>query len=150
MEGGTPFAVSPLQGYLGLEARLHWTLGSLTFPAPWPATLSTLGFFGDGRGTSSFPQPYPQAGQYPCLPRQHAQPLAAETQDPIDSMPVFYDITWWGCLWGQPQGPEQTLDDLGGANAKLQGAWHPCTLPGCPIPARTPKLSLCLPRWTHN
>lgn len=150
MEGGTPFAVSPLQGYLGLEARLHWTLGSLTFPAPWPATLSTLGFFGDGRGTSSFPQPYPQAGQYPCLPRQHAQPLAAETQDPIDSMPVFYDITWGGARGGSLRGLSKPLMIWEVPDAKLRGAWHPCTLPGCPIPARTPKLSLCLPRWTHN
>lgn len=80
-----------MQGYLGPEARLH-SLWALLLSQHH--SQSTLRFFGDGRGTSSFRQPHPQAGQCPCLPRQHAQLLAAETQDPIDSMPVFYDITW--------------------------------------------------------
>lgn len=104
------------------------------FPAPWPDALSTLKFFGDGRGTSSFPQPHPQAGQCPCLPRHHAQPLAAETQDPIDPKPVFYDITWWGrgarggslgglskpwMLWEVPDAK------LRGCLASMCSAWMP-------------------------
>jgi hypothetical protein len=56
-----------------------------------------------------------------------------------------------GCPWGQPQGPEQTLDDLGGVRCQVErGAWHPCALPGCPIPAQTPEPSLCLSRWTRS
>lgn len=87
----------PVQRCLGPEVRLHWFPGgSLPLPAPWPAALSTPRFFGGGREAPSFPQPHPLAGQCPCLPRHHAQPLAAETQDPIDSLPLFYDITWGG------------------------------------------------------
>lgn len=39
-------------------------------------------------------------------------------------MPVFYVITWEGgegVAMGQPQGPEQTLHDLGGARCQTEG-----------------------------
>lgn len=87
MEDRTLLAISLVWGYLGPEARLHcFAQGLSTLPAPWPAALSTLRFFGDGRGAPSFSQPHPLSVQCPCLPRHHAQPLAAETQDPIDSL----------------------------------------------------------------